>query len=73
LCCLPNEAIGVQVYPVQSVRLFPKLLMQLRVQGVARLGWWKGQRKKRGPLNAVAIGNPERYMRKASHCGSKQQ
>jgi len=21
----------------------------------------------------VAIGNPERHMRKASHCGSKQQ
>jgi len=23
--------------------------------------------------NTVAIGNPERYLRKASHCGSKQQ
>jgi len=22
---------------------------------------------------SVAIGNPERHMRKASHCGSKQQ
>ena len=24
-------------------------------------------------LSSVAIGKPERYMRKASHCGSKQQ
>jgi len=24
-------------------------------------------------VNIVAIGNPERHMRKASHCGSKQQ
>jgi len=24
-------------------------------------------------LCGVAIGNPERHMRKASHCGSKQQ
>jgi len=23
--------------------------------------------------HTVAIGNPERHMRKASHCGSKQQ
>jgi len=23
--------------------------------------------------SVVAIGNPERHMRKASHCGSKQQ
>jgi len=23
--------------------------------------------------SSVAIGNPERHMRKASHCGSKQQ
>jgi len=23
--------------------------------------------------DTVAIGNPERHMRKASHCGSKQQ
>jgi len=23
--------------------------------------------------STVAIGNPERHMRKASHCGSKQQ
>jgi len=23
--------------------------------------------------DSVAIGNPERHMRKASHCGSKQQ
>jgi len=24
-------------------------------------------------VTSVAIGNPERHMRKASHCGSKQQ
>jgi len=24
-------------------------------------------------MGIVAIGNPERHMRKASHCGSKQQ
>jgi len=24
-------------------------------------------------VDAVAIGNPERHMRKSSHCGSKQQ
>jgi len=24
-------------------------------------------------VSSVAIGNPERHMRKASHCGSKQQ
>jgi len=24
-------------------------------------------------FSSVAIGNPERHMRKASHCGSKQQ
>jgi len=24
-------------------------------------------------IDSVAIGNPERHMRKASHCGSKQQ
>jgi len=24
-------------------------------------------------IDTVAIGNPERHMRKASHCGSKQQ
>jgi len=24
-------------------------------------------------FNVVAIGNPERHMCKASHCGSKQQ
>jgi len=24
-------------------------------------------------VNSVAIGNPERHVRKASHCGSKQQ
>jgi len=23
-------------------------------------------------MHTVAIGNPERHMRKASHCGSKQ-
>jgi len=26
-----------------------------------------------GDLTNVAIGNPERHMRKAAHCGSKQQ
>jgi len=25
------------------------------------------------PHSSVAIGNPERHMRKASHCGSKEQ
>jgi len=24
-------------------------------------------------MNIVAIGNPERHVRRASHCGSKQQ
>jgi len=24
-------------------------------------------------VSTVAIGNPERHVRKASHCGSKQQ
>jgi len=27
----------------------------------------------RNKIASVAIGNPERHVRKASHCGSKQQ
>jgi len=28
---------------------------------------------KKWDVHSVAIGNPERHMRTASHCGSKQQ
>jgi len=32
-----------------------------------------GNHLKKSTISPVAIGNPERHMRKASHCGSKQQ
>jgi len=34
--------------------------------------WITCRQGKDGP-DSVAIGNPERHVRKASHCGNKQQ
>jgi len=42
-------------------------------------GWWRGLKNLPGDSttstdgDTVAIGKPERQVRKASHCGSKQQ
>jgi len=35
-------------------------------------GWWTAEGGNHY-LRIVAIGSPERHMRRASHCGSKQQ
>jgi len=55
------EVFAVHLYIVESSQL-----------GVLRESFW-GQGGERLLIRLVAIGNPERHVRRASHRGSKQQ